>query len=530
MTADLTGARLGHYQVESVIGRGGMSVVYRAIDERLDRPVALKVMSEALSVDDEFRVRFTEEARAASAIDHVNVVPLYDFGEAQGRLFIAMRLVTGTDLAKEVAYGALPVRRTLEILNQVGAALDMLHNHGLVHLDVKPANVLMTRNESSGTEHVYVADFGLTRRGTSGHRTAAGDFLGSPSYASPEHLRGQEVGPASDTYSLTCMLFTCLAGRAPFVGDVTTVVTGHLRGQVPSLSALTGLSSGIDRVIARGLAADPAARYPTSADLLGSARRALTSLRDEDPIPAPTPQPMPFADRTRPSGPPGTREQTGPVDVPGADRHRAVRADPGGLRPAEGRHPRGRRLGPPSGTGGTAVPARRVPVPAAGARSATRGLRRSAAGATATELPPGSTRGRGAAGGTLEIPVEIAAVRVPGSGRADPRRTAADPLSAARRQRRFDGARRAESDPADGRDNGSGHRFGAVGTAPDDDRSVPGQHRYGPFGADQDVRLSGPPSDPASSGSDTRSAFRNHRAQFRPVWRTSHRRRSPDPG
>jgi serine/threonine-protein kinase len=99
VTADLTGARLGHYQVESVIGRGGMSVVYRAVDERLDRPVALKVMSEALSVDDEFRVRFTEEARAASAIDHVNVVPLYDFGEAQGRLFIAMRLVTGTDLA-----------------------------------------------------------------------------------------------------------------------------------------------------------------------------------------------------------------------------------------------------------------------------------------------------------------------------------------------------------------------------------------------------------------------------------------------
>jgi len=304
VTADLSGRTLGHYRVDGVIGRGGMSVVYKAVDTRLDRPVALKVMSEDLSNDDEFRVRFTEEARAASAIDHVNVVPLYDFGEAEGWLFIAMRLVIGTDLAKEVAYGQLPVRRTLELLNQVGAALDMLHGRGLVHLDVKPANVLITRNESSGSEHVYVADFGLTRRGATGHRTASGDFLGSPSYASPEHLRGQEVQAPADLYSLTCMLFTCLAGRAPFVGDVQTVITGHLRGQVPSLSALTGLSSGIDRVIARGMAAEPSARYPTSADLLGSARRALTSLRDEDPVPSPTPAPTPVADATRPSGPP----------------------------------------------------------------------------------------------------------------------------------------------------------------------------------------------------------------------------------
>ncbi len=317
MSVDLSGQRLAHYLVESVIGRGGMSVVYRAVDERLDRPVALKVMSENLSADPEFRVRFTEEARAASAIDHVNVVPLYDFGEAQGWLFIAMRLVNGTDLAREVAYGPLPVRRTLELLNQVGAALDMLHERGLVHLDVKPANVLITRNESSGSEHVYVADFGLTRRGTSGHRTAAGDFLGSPSYASPEHLRGQAVLPSSDMYSLTCMLFTCLAGRAPFVGDVSSVITGHLRGQVPSLSALTGLSSAIDRVVARGMATDPASRYPTSADLLGSARRALTSLRDEDPVPSPTPTPPPPADVTRPGAPPVGWSASGqlPADV-----------------------------------------------------------------------------------------------------------------------------------------------------------------------------------------------------------------------
>ena len=286
VSADLSGQRLGHYRVEGVLGRGGMSIVYRAVDERLGRAVALKVMSENLSADPEFRTRFVGEARAASAIDHVNVVPLYEFGDSGGHLFIAMRLVDGTDLARELQQGPLAPRRALQLLGQVGAALDMLHQHGLVHLDVKPANVLITRNELVGTEHVYVADFGLTRGDGNGHRTRTGDFLGSPTYASPEHLRGQDLDASTDEYSLTCMLFAALAGRPPFVGDVRTVITGHLTGTVPSLAALTGLPPTIDRVIARGMGHDPGQRYPTSADLLGAARRALSV--GLDPLPAAT--------------------------------------------------------------------------------------------------------------------------------------------------------------------------------------------------------------------------------------------------
>ena len=275
MSADLTGQLLGHYLVQEVIGRGGMSVVYRGIDQRLGRSVALKVMSEDLSADPEFRARFLDEARAASAIDHVNVVPLYDFGERRGALFIAMRLVDGTDLARELAAGPLPARRALALLGQVGAALDMLHDRGLVHLDVKPANVLITCHELVGTEHVYLADFGLTRRGAGDERPGGGDFLGSPSYASPEHLRGAGIGPAADQYSMTCLLFAALAGRPPYVGDVRTVVTGHLSGVVPSLSTLADVPAALDRVVARGLAADPALRYASVGDLLTAARRAV---------------------------------------------------------------------------------------------------------------------------------------------------------------------------------------------------------------------------------------------------------------
>ncbi len=286
---DLSGHCLGHYRVEKVLGRGGMSVLYRATDTRLGRPIALKVMGERFSVDPEFRARFVEEARNTSAVEHSNVVPLYDFGEVDGLLYIALRLVDGADLAQLASHGPLTPRRTVGLLRGVADALDALHGLGLVHLDVKPANVLVTAREAAG-EHVYLADFGLTRRGASGQRTQGGDFLGSPTYAAPEHLRGEPVDARADVYSLTCVLFTCLTARAPYQGEVREVIAGHLRGPVPVAAEVARLPRAIDDVIASGMAKDPTARFATCAALVAAADVALATRSGPD-MPAPPARP-----------------------------------------------------------------------------------------------------------------------------------------------------------------------------------------------------------------------------------------------
>ncbi|MGW6447772.1 serine/threonine-protein kinase [Lentzea sp. NPDC055074] len=277
MSEDLSGRRIAHYRIDGVLGRGGMSVTYRATDVRLGRKVALKVIGEHLAPDAEFRERFVDEARNTSAIDHANIVPLYDFDEVDGLLYIAMRLVDGQDLAGHIKEGPLTPARTLTLLAQVAEALDMLHGKGLVHLDVKPANVLVTQKEGV-REHVYVADFGLTRRGATGHRTRTGDFLGSPTYAAPEHLRGEPVDGRTDQYALACMLFACLSGRPPFQGGVQEVIAGHLSNVVPALSQLVALPPAIDEVIRKGTSKDPAQRFANCAELINAARVALAGV------------------------------------------------------------------------------------------------------------------------------------------------------------------------------------------------------------------------------------------------------------
>ncbi|MEJ2867330.1 protein kinase [Actinomycetospora sp. OC33-EN08] len=333
---DLTGSSLGRYRVEGVIGRGGMSTVYRATDSRLGRVVALKVIDPALARDEEFRERFRDEARNTSAVDHPHVVPLYDTDDVDGHLYIAMRFVEGPDLATLVGGRPLAPERTLRLLDQVADALDAVHGHGLVHLDVKPANVLIG-GASSGADHAYLADFGLTHRGATGHRTRGGDFLGSPTFAAPEHLRGEPVDARTDLYSLGCVLHTCLTGQPPYRGSVTEVIDAHLAGVVP------GVGPGIDDVLRRALALDPAERPASARELVAGARSALARR------PAPAVQPP----RPREGNPHPVRTSgSSPHGVPGRPRPPARGPVVGGLPPRAPVPPRTapppRRTQPPS--------------------------------------------------------------------------------------------------------------------------------------------------------------------------------------
>src|SRR6516164_7994924 len=202
-----TGTDFVGYRVEEAIGRGGMGVVYRAYDLRLNRIVALKLVTPELARDERFRHRFTRETELAMALEHPNVVPIHDAGDVDGRLYLAMRLVDGTDLRALLrADGPLDHARALAICRQVANALDAAHAKGLVHRDVKPSNVLLDPND-----HVYLADFGLTRRlGEQGAQPGDGRSLGTPAYLAPEQIEGGSVDGRTDVYSLGCLLFECL--------------------------------------------------------------------------------------------------------------------------------------------------------------------------------------------------------------------------------------------------------------------------------------------------------------------------------
>jgi hypothetical protein len=263
----------GH-RITGVAGRGGMGVVYRAVQLDLDRAVALKLIAPDLAEDPSFRERFVRESRLAAAIDHPNVIPIYYTGEHEGALYIAMRYVQGSDLRTLVrAVHRLDAERAAAIVAQVGSALDAAHGRGVVHRDVKPANVLL-----GAGDHAYLTDFGLTKR-ISSHSgpTRTGGWVGTLGFAAPEQIRGERVDARADVYGLGCVLFYALAGVAPFARDSDeATLWAHVHQPPPSLHAhAPGAPAALQDVIERALAKDPADRFGSAGDLGRAALAAV---------------------------------------------------------------------------------------------------------------------------------------------------------------------------------------------------------------------------------------------------------------
>ena len=274
------GQLLGEYRIKELLGRGGMGVVYLAEHERLGRNVALKLLAPALAQNDVVRERFVRESRRAAAIDHPNIIPLFEAGEVDGHLFITMRYVAGVNLREllEAEGNTLAAERAVRLVAQVGAALDAAHAVGLIHRDVKPANVMVDRQTGGEVEHCYLTDFGLTKDiSSSTGFTDTGQFVGTINYVAPEQVEGRPLDARTDIYALGCVLYESLTGQVPFPRDSDlAVMFAHVSEPPPKPSVMRPeMGAAMDAVIARALAKSQSDRHATCAELIAEARGAL---------------------------------------------------------------------------------------------------------------------------------------------------------------------------------------------------------------------------------------------------------------
>jgi serine/threonine protein kinase len=265
------GTELAGYRIERFIARGGMGAVYEATQIALDRRVALKFVSPALGADNRFRERFRREARSAAAIEHPNILPVYEAGELDdGRLFLAMKLVNGPDLSSVLKErGPLEAGEAVAVLLQIGEALDAAHKKGLVHRDVKPANVMLEPHDAGW--RAYLTDFGLAKPGEpEGEHTATGELLGTADYMAPEQITGALLDGRADVYSFGCMAYRCLTGEVPFRRPSrTAALMAHANAPVPVPSAkVAGLPAPLDVVVRRAMEKDPTKRAPSAGALM----------------------------------------------------------------------------------------------------------------------------------------------------------------------------------------------------------------------------------------------------------------------
>ena len=276
----LVGDEFAGYRVRSVLGRGGMSVVYQAENLRLSSIIALKVLAPELASDDVFRARFLEESRIAASLNHPNVIPIYDMGSQDDLLYIAMRYVSGTDMRQMIKKrGRILPATALFLVGQAARALDAAHRKGLVHRDVKPGNLLIERgSDEADPDHVYLADFGITKHAMSrSGLTSTGQFLGTIDYVAPEQIRGTSVLGLADQYSLGCVLYECLTGRVPFEKDLdAAIIWAHVE-ETPTMPTVLRpeLPPQIDEVFGRVLAKRPDERYGSCREFVEAARMAL---------------------------------------------------------------------------------------------------------------------------------------------------------------------------------------------------------------------------------------------------------------
>ena len=268
---------VGGYRIIEPLGRGGSSVVYRAEHVRLGRTAALKLLAPALGESDSRQERFLRESKLAASLDHPNIVPVYDAGEENGRLYIAMACIDGDDLkALLVKEGALPPRRALRIVGQVAAALDAAHARGLVHRDVKPANILI-----GDGDRAFLSDFGVVKEVAEVGTTRTGSFVGTIDYCAPEQIEGRDVDARADVYALACVLYECLVGTPPFhrSSDVA-ILNAHLHAPPPKLSkAAPDLPPALEPVLAKALSKSPLDRYASCGELVAAARAAVAAPR-----------------------------------------------------------------------------------------------------------------------------------------------------------------------------------------------------------------------------------------------------------
>jgi non-specific serine/threonine protein kinase len=279
MGAEMTvsvGGQVAGYVIQGLIGQGGMGAVYVAEHVLLGRKAALKTLLTEFAADAEFRERFVRESRLVASIEHPNIIPIYDAGEIENSAYIAMRYVQGYDLAQLLSQrGTLEIAELLSILDQAAAALDAAHTYGVVHRDVKPANILI----EAGSNRIYLTDFGIAKERGAESVTRAGFFLGTIDYAAPEQIEGQEIGPRTDIYAFGGVLFECLCGRKPFVGTSDmAVLRAHVLDPPPKPTEYRpDLPAAIDAVIERALAKEPGDRFGSCRELVEAAQMALGS-------------------------------------------------------------------------------------------------------------------------------------------------------------------------------------------------------------------------------------------------------------